>query len=125
MFLPVMAQNSDLEQSLKQYFKNYSLEGFRPKLVIALSDYVVDDDLRTLDVYGNEGFSSQLFTAPIIEKIYNDLRATLPEAYRDHELRIFAFERELSTYIPNDLHSKGKKPADIADLLSGEGKNRC
>ena len=24
-----------------------------------------------------------------------------------------------------DLHSKGKKPADIADLLSGEGKNRC
>ena len=91
MFLPVMAQNSALEQSLKQYFKNYSLEGFRPKLVIGLSDYVVDDDLRTLDVYGNEGFSSQLFTASIIEKIYNDLRATLPEAYRDYELRIFAF----------------------------------
>ena len=122
MFLPVMAQNSDLEQSLKQYFKNYSLEGFRPKLVIALSDYVVDDDLRTLDVYGNEGFSSQLFTAPIIEKIYNDLRATLPEAYRDHELRIFAFERELSTYIPNYLRSEKDTARLCPSTLDYRGK---
>ena len=94
-----------LEKALQRFFSDYTLPGFKPKLVIGLDDYELDEDAHTLDVYGNEGFSSQLFTPDINKAIYNRLRQSLPSPYNDYRLRLFAFGLEIDSLIPNLLQN--------------------
>ncbi len=94
-----------LEDALKQFFSGFTLPGFKPKLVISLDDYELDEEARTLNVYGNEGFSSQLFTPDINKTIYDRLRQALPAPYNDYRLRLYAFGLEIDSLIPNLLQN--------------------
>lgn len=104
--LAAQTDHTDLETALKNYFSSYSLPDFRPNLPIALDHYEVDEQNRTLDVSGNEGFSSQTFTPQTTKNIYHDLKACLPQPYNSYTLRIFAFDREITTLIPNIFQEK-------------------
>ena len=113
-----------LEVSLKRFFTNFTLPGFKPKLTIALDDYELDDDLHTLNVYGNEGFSSQLFTPDINRAIYDQLRKALPEPYNTYKLRLYAFGLEIDSLIPNLLQGN-KNPERLWGNLDYSGTPWC
>lgn len=91
----------ELETALRNYFAAYRISGFRPKLEIGLERFDVDDARRVLQVYGNEGFASQMFTPEIVKNIYRDLPARLPQPYNAYRLIVYGFGHEISTLIPN------------------------
>lgn len=114
--ITAQTDHTELETSLKNYFKSYTLPDFRPNLPIAMDHYEVDEQKRTLDVSGNEGFSSQSFTPQITQKIYHDLKTCLPQPYNSYTLRIFAFDREITTLIPNIFQEKPDEKRLWGDL---------
>jgi len=104
--ITAQTDHTKLEMALKNYFTTYTLPDFRPNLPIALDHYEVDEENRKLDVSGNEGFSSQIFTPQTTSKIYHDLSACLPQPYNTYTLHVFAFDREITTLIPNIFQEK-------------------
>lgn len=95
-----------LQEALEDFFIEYTQKDFRPQLSVRLDHFDVDDENRTLDVYGNEGFASQLFTPQIVTGIYRNLKDRLPEPYNDYRLTIYGFGREISYLIPNIYHNR-------------------
>lgn len=112
--------NAELESALKNYFSSYSRPDFHPDLTVALDYFYVDEPAKTLDVYGNEGFSSQSFTPQLTDDIYRNLLSCLPQPYNTYTLRIYAFEKEITTLIPN-IYIKEKDKKRLWGNLNYEG----
>ena len=118
--LAAQTDSVDLETPLKKYFSSYSVPGFRPKLSIGLDHYEIDEQNKTLFIYGNEGFSSQAFTPKMTDKIYDDIKKCLPQPFCNYKLQIYGFDQEITTLIPN-IYKKDQDKSRLWDKLDYEG----
>lgn len=90
----------NIDSCLCNFFDNYRRD-FRTNLPVTFDRYIIDDEQRILDVYAKEGFASQVFTPQKVSAAYSGLRSCLPQPYNGYALRLFGFEREISTLVPN------------------------
>lgn len=118
----IYAQDKEITVALKSYFSTYQAEGFFHHILpISLTQVKVDEHERKIHIYGNEGFSSQLFTPQIVNKIYDDIKSILPATYKDYSIAVYAFEKEISTLIPN-LYSNNKQPERLFNNIEYHGR---
>lgn len=102
---------SELEEAVRSYFRNYTLEGYRPHDAMRADSVSVSDSLHTVTVFANESFASQPFTPQSVKNIYGTLQRTLPAPYNTYRLTIL---------------SKGSLPIEdlIPNILRGENEDK-
>ena len=106
----ILSMSAAAQQALKNKLDNY-LRGYRPSFqhvrsAAHLSDLVINDSLRTIDIIADNHLGEQLMTPQVVDEIYNDLRALLPDSTRDYQLSVKTGGYDLYQLIPNRLRSK-------------------
>ena len=106
----ILSMSAVAQQALKNKLDNY-LRGYRPSFqhvrsAAHLSDLVINDSLRTIDIIADNHLGEQLMTPQVVDEIYNDLRALLPDSTRDYQLSVKTGGYDLYQLIPNRLRSK-------------------
>ncbi|MBR3633826.1 MAG: xanthan lyase [Bacteroidaceae bacterium] len=96
----IAQQVTNLDSCICVFFDSYKRD-FRTNMPVNFDHYAIDHEQRTLDIYAKEGFASQVFTPTKVEEAYSGLRSRLPAPYCDYNLRLFGFDREIATLIPN------------------------
>ena len=90
-----------LKKSLDCFFEIYKAES-NTKLPIALENYVIDSGVKTLHVYGKEGFGSRVFDREGVARAYDRLRVCLDTLYADFDLKLYGRSGvEINRLIPN------------------------
>lgn len=67
---------------------------------------VVDDQNKSIQIYGNEIFSSIPFTDRKVDEIYKGIRKVLPESYRSYKLSVLGSYYPIEKMIPNSITRK-------------------
>lgn len=93
-----------VDSCIALFFNNYQCD-FRPSTPMGYDRSVLNDSLRTLDVYVKDGFAGQVFTPEKVSSAYEQLRACLPEPYNNYNVRLIGFGREISEFVPNIYRS--------------------
>ena len=103
----VHAQNdTELHEAVGKYFTAYRLSGYSPRNPMRADSSKVDNNNRTLLIYANESFCSQLFTPESITRIYKDLKRQLPSPYNNYHITISDKKgRTIEDFIPNTLRT--------------------
>ncbi len=86
---------------LSSYFHNYYNGAYTSNDRILVEDIYIDSISSILQIYLNEGFSSQPFTPALVEKIYSNVKGLLPEYLKDYQLQIFADGVLIEQLIPS------------------------
>ena len=97
------ADRSALEQSLKNYFTNYTTAPSGFQMINSLSSVRVDDSQRIIDITAHENFSAQEFTPQLVKNIYSQVKDILPRAYKHYDIRIRTHGQLIDQLIPNRL----------------------
>lgn len=94
----------DIQTVISSYIANYRLSGYCPSNSMRADSVRIKDDVRRIDVYTNDAFSSQPFTAERIARIRYDIRHLLPSPYNVYELNIYGNKKlRVEDLIPNYL----------------------
>lgn len=103
----VHAQNdTELHEAVGKYFTAYRLSGYSPRNPMRADSSKVDNNNRTLLIYANESFCSQLFTPESVTRIYKDLKRQLPSPYNNYHITISDKKgRTIEDFIPNTLRT--------------------
>lgn len=95
---------SELEEAVRTYFRNYTLTGYRPHDSMRADSVQVSDSLHSVTVFVNEPFASQPFTPQSVKRIYGDLQRNLPAPYNTYRLSILSKSAQpIEDLIPNIL----------------------
>lgn len=108
----------DVRSELKSYFDNYS----RAKAKInraKFAGYDINTDSMTLKINVNGGFSEQFFTPAIVDSIYKDIRAILPDEYKAFKISVSTEGHLIEELVPN-FYRKYKKEQDQTRILQKE-----
>ena len=101
------SQNGQVKNALREYFSNYSVEGYQPTDPMAMTGFTLNSDRRSLTVRVNDAFSSQPFTPQSVQQIYSSLRQALPSVCRDYTLTLVDKKgRSIRQLIPNYLRDE-------------------
>lgn len=99
-----------VERSVSEYFKNYT----SPRTLLKHSGLdkrrnkiVVNKKNRKVTIYANEAFAGQAFTPGVVDTIYRDIRALLPQKLRKYKLEVVYDGRTIDERIPNIYRKKG------------------
>lgn len=94
---------SQLEQSLRSYFKTYGngYSGF--PVSGGLSSVSVNPDNKTITVTATERFSEQEFTPEIVKNIYSKIKSMLPKAYQGYNVKVYTNHQLIDDLVPNRL----------------------
>lgn len=97
------AQNSsnNLEEILNTYFQRYSVTDYSPKEPYKMLRFSVNEEKRSIDIYGNETFASQPLTPDVVRSIYSNLKLRLPAPYNTYQLTIYGNDKLIEDLIPN------------------------
>lgn len=93
----------DIKNRLENYFKEYKAPGAQVSKNAHLKDLQIDDEEETMIVTANDAFAEQTFTPDIVERIYQQIKETLPEPYDEYFLTVNTHNYELKELIPNRL----------------------
>lgn len=93
-------RNEEVENAINRFFATYKHD-YVTGMPVGMTDYVLNDSARTLDIYGSEGFASQSFTPKAIDDIYSQLERVLPIPYNTYKITIYGFNKEISQLVPN------------------------
>lgn len=89
-FANVCAQTTEVEECVNEYFRTYTLDGYRPSKSMAAAGCMLDEEGHTLTVRANEPFCSQPFTPASVRRIYKELQRALPEPYNTYRLTVIS-----------------------------------
>jgi len=105
--LSLLAQEKTTEETVNDYFRTYTVKGYRPHNPMRADSVSVNDTLHTVDVHANEPFCSQPFTPERVKQIYNALKRQLPAPCNTYHLSIYSPKGELiEDLIPNFLRER-------------------
>ena len=96
-FAALSYAQSTLDKALGGYFTSYRPQGQTIRNKIKLERVSVDDSLKQVKVTANAAFGEQRFTQENIQKIYNDLRALLPDSLQSYQLNVETGGWEISS----------------------------
>ena len=96
-FAALSYAQSTLDKALGGYFTSYRPQGQTIRNKIKLERVSVDDSLKQVKVTANAAFGEQMFTQENIQKIYNDLRALLPDSLQSYQLNVETGGWEISS----------------------------
>ena len=105
----VFAQNAEtnLKSQINDYFKELDIP-----VTLAQPEYakvervVISDDKKTVQVFGDEIFSSISFSEKTVDQIYKNVRKLLPSKYKGYELSILGSYYPIEKMIPNSRARK-------------------
>ena len=99
--LPLKAQtdNAAVRARIREHFEQYESEVDLKNLKVEHTD--ISRNGKRLDIYLNPNFSYQRFRHSLIDTIYKDLRAALPQDVRRYSIGIHTNERTIEQLIPN------------------------
>ena len=106
LLLPASAQKAQkdpLKNRLDDYFRNYRPFGQQIRSNAHLKSIEQNDSLRTIDVIADNHFGEQTFTPQIVDNIYKEVKALMPDSTRDYSLTIKSGGWRLEQLIPNRL----------------------
>ena len=106
LLLPASAQKAQkdpLKNRLDDYFRNYRPFGQQIRSNAHLKSIEQNDSLRTIDVIADNHFGEQTFTPQIVDNIYKEVKALMPDSTRDYRLTIKSGGWKLEQLIPNRL----------------------
>ncbi|MBO7628932.1 MAG: hypothetical protein J6S87_03165 [Bacteroidales bacterium] len=105
--LSAFSQDKALQQSLTTYFNNYTNPAFSSRERFRVEDIVFRGD--TVELQLNEPFLGQPFTEATVKRIYGEVRACMPEAYRERPLLITVCGHTLEELIPAFLLPRNRQ----------------
>lgn len=101
------SQSGQVRNALREYFSQYSVNGYQPTDPMAMTGFTLNSEKRSLTVRVNDAFSSQPFTPQSVRQIYSSLRQVLPSAFQDYSLTLIDKKgRNIRQLIPNYLRNK-------------------
>lgn len=96
-----------LRDSLDGYFSAYVLPGYGHFGKFKTEKVVLNASRRSIDIYPSDAFCSQPFTPDLVDRVYRDVKQTLPKAYRKYEVRLLTKnKRRIERLIPNYLRKE-------------------
>ncbi len=109
-YLPLIGQNDNWQQTVKSYFRTYTLPGYRPADRPGVDSLRADNAGHIVAVYANESFTSQPFTPQSVRRIYAAVQRALPAPYNTYHIAIYAKGGTImiEDLIPNILREQGK-----------------
>lgn len=107
LIIPGLTCAQTLERKLKDWAAAYERTDayLRPA---TLSSCDVDTEEKTVRVVFGGGFPEQTFSEALVEKVYKEIKAMLPDKQRGYDLTIEADGRPIEELVPNFFRS-GKK----------------
>lgn len=108
--LPLAAQTEPTPKAaIDHYFRNYRLEGYRPRSDMKMERFVVDSVEKCITIVANESFTGQPFTEKRVASIYTAVRSLLPTDWKLYDLFIQdGKKRKIEDLIPNYLRTEHK-----------------
>lgn len=90
----------DISSYIESFFIDYKKE-CRTGLPVAMSEYNINIQEKTINIYAKEGFASQVFTPQKVRDIYKKLKSYLPSPYNSYNIKIYGHNVEINNLIPN------------------------
>ena len=94
------ASSPNLRESLDEYFATCRLDCSARGEICRIENLSIDDENRVVRIFTNETFGVQPFTREKVQGIYADLRALLPESYKNYRLMVFARRILIDELVP-------------------------
>ncbi|MBU3853256.1 MAG: hypothetical protein H9789_05470, partial [Candidatus Paraprevotella stercoravium] len=119
----VFAQNAEtnLKNRINDYFKELNIPiSLASPAQAKVERLIIEDEKKSVRIYGDELFSSISFSDKTVDKIYKDVRKLLPEKYKGYELSILGANYPIEKMIPN---SRARKK-DSEKLWKRKDKDR-
>lgn len=105
----VFAQNAEtnLKNRINDYFKELNIPiSLASPAQAKVERLIIEDEKKSVRIYGDELFSSISFSDKTVDKIYKDVRKLLPEKYKGYELSILGVNYPIEKMIPNSRARK-------------------
>lgn len=105
----VFAQNTEtvLRNQVNEFFRGLSTPLTLPdKDGCKVERIVIDDQKKSIQIFGDEVFSSIPFTDRKVDEIYQGIRKILPENYRSYKLSVLGSYYPIEKMIPNSIARK-------------------
>ncbi|MBR0165861.1 MAG: N-acetylmuramoyl-L-alanine amidase [Prevotella sp.] len=96
----------DLNNKLDEYFKNYRPIGQRIRSSAHLKSLEINDSLQHIEVTADTHLGEQTFTPQVVENIYHDIQAMMPDSCQNYQLSIKTGGWDLRQLIPNRFMSQ-------------------
>ena len=116
IFAQTNTDEKDIRNRLENYFKEYKAPGAQVSKNAHLKDLQIDDEEETIIVTANNAFAEQTFTPDIVERIYQQIKETLPKPYDEYFLTIMTHNYELKELVPNRLRKYKDKERMWGDI---------
>ncbi len=112
--LLAQAQQTDLENAVSAYFRQYTCEGYRPHDAMRMDSLVTDAAGHEVWVYANEPFCSQPFTPQSVKRIYAALQRMAPAPYNTYRWTVRNKKgQSIEDLVPNLLREDGADPTRL------------
>ena len=107
LFQILRAQQEPLNEAVKDFFRQYTVEGYHPHDPMRMDSLRADAELHELRIYANEPFCSQPFTPQSVRRVYAVLQRTLPAPYNTYHIQVYNKKGLLiEDLIPNILREE-------------------
>ena len=107
LFQILRAQQEPLNEAVKDFFRQYTVEGYHPHDPMRMDSLRADAELHELRIYANEPFCSQPFTPQSVRRVYAVLQRTLPVPYNTYHIQVYNKKGLLiEDLIPNILREE-------------------
>jgi hypothetical protein len=107
LILAIPTKGQDIKGIVKDFIENYTPQ--HAKVAPSRLDKLqIDKEEKTISLYISKGLQEQYYTDSIVESVYNALRDTLPESYKNYQLKIVADNKLIEELVPNILRNKDK-----------------
>ena len=118
--LSAQGVDKTVSRALLEYFKNYTSDRTQLRfsgLERRKNNIVVNKKAKKIVIYANEAFAGQAFTPAVVDRIYKDIRAILPNIYSKYKVEVVYKGRTIDERIPDIYRSR--KDADDSRLWGG------
>ena len=94
----------ELRDKLSRYIANCKQGGGqRVRSASKLSELIINDTLKTVEVVADTHFGEQVFTPTSVETIYQGVRAILPDTLKSYQLKVKKYHQYLIE-ITSNIH---------------------
>ena len=84
LFQILRAQQEPLNEAVKDFFRQYTVEGYHPHDPMRMDSLRADAELHELRIYANEPFCSQPFTPQSVRRVCAPTHIARPLQYLSH-----------------------------------------
>ncbi|MCD8318416.1 MAG: hypothetical protein LUC45_06100 [Paraprevotella sp.] len=115
----IYAQNGEklIQSSLEGYFLRYNASSATTSDPCKINEVKVDSKNRTAELYLNEGFATQSFSAEKVDGIYRDVKRLLPTPYNAYHIIIYGNGIPIEELITGEDHNDSMSQRRWGDEL--------